>query len=60
MKNVEFENTTREETEITKVWNDLQTKFYCCGVDSYTDWNITDSGKTCIKYSLCISKKMKI
>ena len=42
-------------TSVKNTWNTVQTKFECCGVDSYTDWshvpsmNNTNTPDSCCK-----------
>ena len=31
---------------LTVVWNKIQTKFECCGINSYQDWENSTFGKT--------------
>ena len=31
---------------LTIVWNKIQTKFECCGINSYQDWKNSTFGKT--------------
>ena len=31
---------------LTVVWNKIQTKFECCGINSYQDWKNSTFGKT--------------